>query len=129
MIKLLLVILVVLIITFKKEIVSFFNKPVSTTKKIPKNYVITPLKVTDVNKEYSGNICEVTITFCDDRTIIVRYNHYYGRSLWNNIGRGDICSQVQKFRFGFLVSEEYFPVTPEHVCFKWFTKKPYWTIR
>ncbi len=143
MITLLLVISVVLIITFKKEIVSFlnkpastikkmlkeivsfFNKPASTTKKTLIGYVVTPVKVTALKTEGDG-ICKKTITFCDDRTIIITYNSYREISLWENIKEGDICSQIQKFCFGYLVSEKFLPVTPEHVCFS--RKGPYCTI-
>mgnify|MGYP003298825575 CR=1 FL=1 len=131
----LIVLVVMLIIAFRKEIGSFFsgmNSEVEVKKDengriISGNYVITQVNATEVYCKNNGFSCIKVVAFSNGRVITKKLpNDRYTKNLWDYVGRNSVFSHVQKFsNKGVLLSEKFLPVPLENVCFKR-SGKPYY---
>ena len=130
----LIVLFVMLIIAFRKEIVSFF-RGFNAEKEIKEDgsivigpYVITPVKVV-WNDYYSNDYSRIVMFTFENGRIITKkvFNIWYTCNQWYYIDEGSVCSCVQKFNSkGHLVSERYYPIQPEHLCYRRWSCKPYY---
>ena len=128
---------VILLITFREEVVSFF-RGFNVEKEIKEDgrivvgpYVITSVKIVDKfeNDCDSWDLTRMfTFTFENGRIITKKvFNVWYTCNQWYYIDEGSVCSCVQKFNSkGLLVSERYYPIHPEHLCYRRWSCKPYY---
>ena len=128
---------VILLITFRDKIVSFF-RGFNVEKEIKEDgsivigpYVITSVKIVDkfADDRDSWDLTRMfTFTFENGRIITKKvFNVWYTCNQWSYIDEGSVCSCVQKFNSkGLLVSERYYPIQPEHLCYRRWSCKPYY---